>query len=131
MSACWLGGAWRLTLSRRNPWGTDVKDKRRSALNESPAAPAMLGIRLADMLVDAAMAGQGMWGRGVLCVRCDSGSLAWTFKPLAECTEEVSEWAELERLVTGYDPKREILIGLFGDGAEFFRLPVGRDSGRS
>jgi hypothetical protein len=101
-----------------------VKDKRPFALNQSPAAAAVIGSRLADMLVDAAMAGQGMWGRGVLCVRCDSGSLGWTFKPLAACTEEVNEWAELEALVSGYDPTREIVVALFDDGAEFFRLPV-------
>jgi hypothetical protein len=85
---------------------------------------ATLGVRLTDMLVDAATVGQGMWGRGVLCVRCDGGSLAWTYKPLAECTEEIDEWAELQALLPTYDLKREVVVALFDDGAEFFQLPV-------
>lgn len=68
-----------------------MKDQGRLALETSLGARAILASRLADVLVDAAVEGQGMHGRGALCVTSDEGSLVWTYKPLAACAEEISE----------------------------------------
>ena len=100
-----------------------MKKRGRLAVNESLAAHAILANRLADMLFDAAMMGQGMWGRGVLSVKSASEGLAWTYKPLADLNEELMEWAELEGLLSAYDPESEVVIALLDDG-DFFRLPL-------
>jgi hypothetical protein len=93
-----------------------------------PAADAILGSRLIDILVDAALDEQNMRGRGVLCVKPDSTGLMWTYKAAGECAEEIREWTELERLLSGYDADSEVVIALFNEGAEFFRLPADRSS---
>jgi len=49
----------------------------------------------------------------------------------SECTDEVNEWVELAGLLSAYDPNAEVIIGLFDEGAEFFRLPLLTDRGRS
>lgn len=101
-----------------------MNPKHRRVANEgSPAPPSrFFETVLRDIVVDAAAVGQGMSGRGVLLVRYDSVGITWVYKPVAECGEEVSEWMELEGLLSLYDPTREVLVGLLGDG--FFRLPL-------
>jgi hypothetical protein len=115
----WDSGRWQFLKSG----AVDMKHKERLALRESFSAHAMLANRLADALVGAAMAEQGVRGRGLLCVKSDSHSLAWTFKPLAECREEIKEWSALEGLLGNYDPESEVIVTLLDEG-DFFRISL-------
>lgn len=85
---------------------------------------SVLAERLLGLVVEAATDEQGIRGRGVLCVKCTSGGVGWSYKLVAECVEEISEWAELEGLLSDYTPGAEVLIALFDEGAEFFRVPL-------
>lgn len=108
-----------------------MKEKVRLVRKEPSVAHASLASRLLDLLVEAATDEQDMRGRGVLCVKCDSSGLGWTYKLVGECAEEVSEWAELKGLLSGYNPDAEVVIALFDEGAEFFCLPLVARSKRS
>jgi len=88
------------------------------------AAHAAFAGRVIGTLVEAAVTGQGMSGRGVLWIHCDSESLTWTYKQVQDCADEMREWPELERLVSGYEPKTEVVIAIFDGSAEFYCLPV-------
>jgi len=94
---------------------------------EAAATESVLGVRLADLMLNAATQEQGLSGRGVLWVNCVSDSLAWTYKPVADCAEEAREWAELEGLLSSYEPGHEVIICLFDGAAEFFRVPLAAD----
>jgi hypothetical protein len=83
----------------------------------------VLASRLADAVVDTAAVEQDTRGRGVLCVRFDPKSVTWTYKPEAECADEVREWSELESLLSSYNPSSEVLI-LLPDGGDCFRLSI-------
>lgn len=92
--------------------------------NELKGAHAVLASRLTEVLLDAAVMGQSEFGRGVLWINCVPESLAWTYKPLPDCGEEIHEWTELDGLLTSYEPDKEVLIALFDGATEFFRLPI-------
>ena len=92
--------------------------------NELKGAHAAFAGRVTGVFIEAAVSGQGMLGRGVLWIHCVSESFSWTYKPIQDCADEMREWTELERLVSGYEPKKEIVIAIFDGSAEFFCLPV-------
>ena len=101
-----------------------MKQTNRRAADDAPRrpGPTIVETLLRDVIVDAAAVGQVRWGRGVLLVRYDSASITWIYRPFDECAEEMSEWAELEGLLSLYDPDCEVLVGFLGEG--FFRLPL-------
>ncbi len=102
--------------------------KHKQADNE-PARASALEQRLIEMLVDAAIDGQSVTGRGALCVTSDTGGVSWTYKSVEQCGDMVGEWPDLEQLLTSYDARSEVVVVLNETG-DFFRLPTDPDSPR-
>ena len=99
-----------------------MKNARRRAHRGFADEAIVLGQRLVERLVAAAVSEQAALGRGILWLLSNSGSLTWVFRPTSDLACEIDEWPVMQSLLSSYDRQREVLIVLDRYDAGCYRL---------